>query len=69
MTYGSEKNYARVGGNKINKTFGGYSASHVVDEHFVFKIPEGMNLEKTAPILCAGITMYDPLVHWGFTKG
>ena len=28
-----------------------------------------MDLEKTAPLLCAGITMYDPLRHWGFTKG
>ena len=27
-----------------------------------------MSLERTAPILCAGITMYDPLRHWGFTK-
>ena len=30
---------------------------------------QGMDLEKTAPLLCAGITMYDPLRHWGFTKG
>lgn len=27
-----------------------------------------MDLERTAPLLCAGITMYDPLRHWGFTK-
>lgn len=33
------------------------------------KIPEQIPLEKAGPILCAGITMYDPLRHWGATKG
>ena len=48
---------------------GGYSASCVVHESFVLKIPNGMPLELSAPILCAGITMYSPLQHWGFTNG
>lgn len=48
---------------------GGYSASCVVHEHFCLKIPNGMPLELSAPILCAGITMYSPLENWGFTKG
>jgi len=34
----------------------------------VFKIPDGIPPEKAAPLLCAGITMYDPLRHWGATK-
>ena len=48
---------------------GGYSASYVVHESFCLKIPNSMPLELSAPILCAGITMYSPLEHWGFTKG
>lgn len=37
-------------------------------EHFLTKIHDGMDLAKSAPILCAGITLYDPLRHWGFTE-
>ena len=48
---------------------GGYSGSYVVHESFCLKVPNGMPLELSAPILCAGITMYSPLEHWGFTKG
>jgi uncharacterized zinc-type alcohol dehydrogenase-like protein len=65
-TYGGEKKHGRVLGNKATKTWGGYSASNVVDEHFILNIPEGLPLDKAAPIMCAGITMYDPLKHWGF---
>ena len=56
-------------GNQETRTAGGYSASHTVHEDFVLKIPDGMDLEKTAPILCAGITMYSPLMHWGAGSG
>ena len=35
----------------------------------MYAIPEGIPLEAAAPILCAGITMYDPLRHWGFVGG
>jgi len=35
----------------------------------VLRIPDGIPLEKAGPILCAGISMYDPLRHWGATKG
>jgi alcohol dehydrogenase (NADP+) len=66
MTYGAERKHGRIGGNLSLPTYGGYSGSHVCHEHFIVNIPEGMDLEKTAPILCAGITMYDPLRHWGF---
>ena len=59
------KKHGRVGGNQSTKTFGGYSAANTVHEDFVIKIPKGMDLEKTSPILCAGITMYSPLKHWG----
>jgi uncharacterized zinc-type alcohol dehydrogenase-like protein len=45
-------------------TFGGYSASITVTEHFVLSIPEVLPLEAAAPLLCAGITLYSPLKHW-----
>lgn len=46
------------------QTFGGYSNAIVVDEKFVLRIPEGMDLASAAPLLCAGITTYSPLRHW-----
>jgi uncharacterized zinc-type alcohol dehydrogenase-like protein len=50
-------------------TYGGYSTSIVVDEHFVLRVPSGLDLQGTAPLLCAGITTYSPLRHWKVGKG
>lgn len=50
-------------------TFGGYSNSIVVEERFVLRIPKGMDLASAAPLLCAGITLYSPLRHWGAGPG
>ena len=50
-------------------TYGGYSDSIVVDERFVLRVPSNLNLAGAAPLLCAGITTYSPLRHWGVTKG
>ncbi|MGC2638152.1 MAG: NAD(P)-dependent alcohol dehydrogenase [Acidobacteriaceae bacterium] len=50
-------------------TFGGYSDSVVVSERFVLRVPENLDLAGTAPLLCAGITTYSPMHHWGVTKG
>ncbi len=50
-------------------TFGGYSESIVVDERFVLAVPENLDLAGTAPLLCAGITTYSPMRHWGVGKG
>jgi alcohol dehydrogenase (NADP+) len=50
-------------------TYGGYSDSIVVDERFVLKVPTNLELAGVAPLLCAGITTYSPLHHWGVTKG
>jgi uncharacterized zinc-type alcohol dehydrogenase-like protein len=50
-------------------TYGGYSDSIVVDEHFVLRVPSNLNLAGTAPLLCAGITTYSPMRRWGVTKG
>jgi alcohol dehydrogenase (NADP+) len=46
-------------------TYGGYSDTIVVDRHFVLRMPAGVDLASTAPLLCAGITTYSPLRHWG----
>lgn len=50
-------------------TYGGYSDSIVADERFVLRVPENLNLAGVAPLLCAGITTYSPLRHWGVTEG
>ena len=50
-------------------TYGGYSGSIVVDQRFVLRIPSNLNLAGAAPLLCAGITTYSPMRHWGITKG
>ena len=50
-------------------TYGGYSDSIVVDERFVLRVPPNLDLAGVAPLLCAGITTYSPLRHWGVTEG
>ena len=50
-------------------TYGGYSDGIVVDQRFVLKVPENLDLAGVAPLLCAGITTFSPLHHWGITKG
>jgi alcohol dehydrogenase (NADP+) len=63
LTYNSEDKH--LGG----VTYGGYSDSIVVDEHFVLRVSDKLNLAATAPLLCAGITTYSPLRHWKVGKG
>src|SRR6267154_3772689 len=50
-------------------TYGGYSDSIVVDQRFVLRVPANLNQAGVAPLLCAGITTYSPMRHWGVTKG
>jgi uncharacterized zinc-type alcohol dehydrogenase-like protein len=50
-------------------TYGGYAERIVVDEHFVLRVPPSLDLAATAPLLCAGITVYSPLKHWGAGPG
>lgn len=57
MTYNSPDKH--MGG----VTMGGYSKSIVVDEHFVLRIPQNLDLAGAAPLLCAGITTYSPLKY------
>ena len=63
LTYGSPS--ADPGGC----TQGGYSKSIVVGEHFVLNLPDGLEPAAAAPLLCAGITSYSPLRHWGIGPG
>jgi len=50
-------------------TYGGYSRQIVVKDRFVVHIPEAMELQEAAPLLCAGITTYVPLKHWHVGPG
>jgi uncharacterized zinc-type alcohol dehydrogenase-like protein len=50
-------------------TYGGYSGRIVVDERFCLHVPKNLDLAGVAPLLCAGITLYSPLKHWGASKG
>src|SRR3954466_3405931 len=50
-------------------TYGGYSDSIVVKDQFVLRVPSNLNFAAAAPLLCAGITTYSPMRHWGVTKG
>lgn len=63
MTYNSPDEHTG------ERTYGGYSESIVVDEHFVLRVPANLDLAGAAPLLCAGITTYSPLRHWGITTG
>jgi uncharacterized zinc-type alcohol dehydrogenase-like protein len=63
LTYNSPDRY--LGG----VTYGGYSDSIVVNERFVLRVPSNLGLAGAAPLLCAGITTYSPMRHWGVTKG
>lgn len=62
---------APTGGNIYDRdnTFGGYSDVIVVNQDFVLKIPLALDPQAAAPILCAGVTTYSPLKHWGVKAG
>ncbi|MEU7838011.1 NAD(P)-dependent alcohol dehydrogenase [Nonomuraea sp. NPDC049129] len=62
LTYGSTDKDGRI-------TQGGYTTHIVVTEDFVVRIPEGIELDSAAPLLCAGITTYSPLRRWGAGPG
>lgn len=64
LTYGSADSHGTAPG-----TLGGYSESIVVDQRFVLRVPENLELSAVAPLLCAGITTYSPLKHWKVGKG
>lgn len=50
-------------------TYGGYSTQIVVDERYVLQVPDRLDPAAAAPLLCAGITTYSPMRHWGVARG
>jgi len=50
-------------------TYGGYSSCITVDEDYVLRVPENLPMDASAPLLCAGITLYSPLRHWHVGPG
>jgi uncharacterized zinc-type alcohol dehydrogenase-like protein len=70
--YCNESTYTYNSPDKKNpgkSTYGGYSNLIVVDQHFVLKISDKLDLAAVAPLLCAGITTYSPLRHWKVGPG
>lgn len=49
-------------------TQGGFASAMTVDQKFAVKIPKGLAPEQAAPLLCAGVTVYSPLKHFGLMK-
>jgi uncharacterized zinc-type alcohol dehydrogenase-like protein len=61
---GLVQTYNDVEADGQTPTYGGYSDHIVVKEGYVLSIPDNLPLDKSAPLLCAGITLYSPLAHW-----
>jgi uncharacterized zinc-type alcohol dehydrogenase-like protein len=68
-TNGWTGTYMGVDKHTGGPTYGGYSSAIVVDEAYVLRIPPNLDPAGAAPLLCAGITTYSPLRHWGVGKG
>lgn len=70
MTYcGAPSARAGVPPGAPQHTLGGYSSAHVVHERFGIRIPSNYPLEAAGPIMCAGVTLYDPLRRYGAGPG
>lgn len=66
---GNSQTYNGLEQDKKTPTYGGYSNTIVVNEDFVLHMPENLDLAASAPLLCAGITTYSPLIHWKVGPG
>jgi uncharacterized zinc-type alcohol dehydrogenase-like protein len=66
---GSSPTYNGIEQDKKTPTYGGYSKVIVTDQDFVLHISDKLPLQNVAPLLCAGITTYSPLMHWKVGKG
>ncbi|MDP1721231.1 MAG: NAD(P)-dependent alcohol dehydrogenase [Candidatus Nanopelagicaceae bacterium] len=63
---GTYNSYERDG---VSIAMGGYSNNFVIDADYAVHVPENLDLAGVAPLLCAGITLYSPLKHWGAQPG
>ncbi|MGB0132619.1 NAD(P)-dependent alcohol dehydrogenase [Dokdonella sp.] len=68
-TAGMTATYNSVERGTRTPTYGGYSTRIVVDENYVLRVPASIPLDRAAPLLCAGITVYSPLRHYGLKAG
>jgi len=66
---GNTQTYNALSQDKTYTTLGGYASHIVVTQHFVLSVSDKLPLEKVAPLLCAGITTWSPLKHWGLKAG
>ena len=66
---GATFTYNNIDRHDKTTTYGGYSERIVVSSKFVLRIPGKLDAKAAAPLLCAGITLYSPLRHWGVTPG
>jgi uncharacterized zinc-type alcohol dehydrogenase-like protein len=64
-TYGGSFKHDRHNGDFGRRTNGGYSTGIVVDQKFVLRVPDSLDFKSVAPLLCAGITVYSPMQHFG----
>lgn len=72
-----EENFCRTGNVQTyngrqydgQPTYGGYAKRVMVDQNYVLRVPENIDFAASAPLLCAGITVYTPLKHWGVKAG
>ncbi|MEY3859371.1 MAG: hypothetical protein RL568_801 [Actinomycetota bacterium] len=63
---GTYNGYERDG---VTVAMGGYSNNFVINQDYAVRIPDNLPLEGVAPLLCAGITLYSPIKHWGVKPG
>ncbi len=66
---GASFTYNSTEQDRTTPTYGGYATQVVVDEKFVVHVSDKLALDAVAPLLCAGITMWSPLQHWGAKAG
>jgi uncharacterized zinc-type alcohol dehydrogenase-like protein len=66
---GATWTYNAVERDGKTQTQGGYSNKIVVDDNYILRIPNNLPLDRSAPLLCAGITLYSPLMHWKVGPG
>lgn len=67
--HGAVYTYNSTDKHDHSKTYGGYAQEIVVSERFVLRIPEGLDPAAAAPLLCAGITTWEPLRQWNVSPG
>ncbi len=68
-TTGDTPTYNGYERDGVTPTYGGYGDTFIVDEDFAVHVADSLDLAGVAPLLCAGITLYSPLRHWGATAG